>query len=275
MPHDSLLPLAATGLLVALAMALPTWLLSLWQRDASLADRLWPLLIVVPGWSYALLMQPAAPLRQLLMLMLASAWALRLALFITWRNRGHGEDRRYRAMREAHGARFGLRSLWSVFGLQALLAWVVSAPFLAAGQSSAPAGWLDALGLALALFGLLYEAVADAQLARFKAQAGNRGRVMDQGLWRNSRHPNYFGECCVWWGLGLAALGAGAGAAWGLVSPLLMTVLLLRVSGVRLLERDIEERRPAYRDYAARTPAFVPGPRRQPGAAKPDSRSAH
>lgn len=264
MSQDALPAMAATGLLVALALALPTWVLSLWRHDASLADRIWPLLIVVPGWSYALLLQSDAPLRQLLMLMVASAWALRLALFITWRNWGHGEDRRYQAMREKHGARFGLRSLFSVFGLQALLAWMVSAPFLAASQGAAAPGWLDALGLALALFGLVYEAVADAQLARFKARPDSKGQVMDQGLWRNSRHPNYFGECCVWWGLGLAALGAGVSAAWALISPLLMTVLLLRVSGVRLLERDIGERRPAYRDYVARTPAFVPGPRRPP-----------
>lgn len=254
-------PMALTGLGVSLALAALCWLASLVRRDASLADRIWALMIVGAGWSYALL-QPAPSIRLSALLAVASAWALRLSLFIIWRNWGQGEDRRYQAMRAEHGPRFAWRSLWSVFGLQALLAWGVSAPFLAAARATTPLGWLDAVGLALALFGLVYEAVADAQLARFKARPEHRGQVMDRGLWRHSRHPNYFGECCVWWGLGLSALAGGAAAAWSLVSPLLMTVLLLRVSGVRLLEQDIAERRPAYRDYVARTPAFLPGPRR-------------
>lgn len=252
--------LAAAGLAFTLSVAIGCWLVSLQRRDASLADRIWAPMIVGAGWVYALLLtEPGA--RLLTMLALGSAWALRLSVFITWRNWGHGEDRRYQAMRQEHGARFGLYSLLSVFGLQALLASVVSAPFLAAAGAQRPLGWLDALGLALAAFGVFYEAVADAQLARFKARS-QPGQVMDRGLWRHTRHPNYFGECCVWWGLGLMALASGWAAAWSLVSPLLMTVLLLRVSGVRLLEQDIADRRPAYRDYIARTPAFIPGPLR-------------
>ncbi|RYF60921.1 MAG: DUF1295 domain-containing protein, partial [Comamonadaceae bacterium] len=223
---------AGAGLLVALALAALCWLVSLQRRDASLADRVWGLMIVGAGWTYALLL-PTPSTGLLAMLAVASLWALRLSLFITWRNWGHGEDRRYQAMRQEYGERFAWRSLWSVFGLQALLAWIVSAPFLAATGGPASLGWLGAPGLALATFGLIYEAVADAQLARFKADPAHKGQVMDRGLWRNSRHPNYFGECCVWWGLGLAALAAGGLAAWWcLVSPLLMTVLLLRVSGV-------------------------------------------
>jgi steroid 5-alpha reductase family enzyme len=114
------------------------------------------------------------------------------------------------------------------------------------------------LGIALVIFGILVESVADAQLAAFKANQDNRGKVLDAGLWRYTRHPNYFGECCVWWGFFLFALAAGGW--WTLFSPLLMTFLLLRVSGVTLLEKDIVERRPAYRDYIARTNAFIPGP---------------
>ena len=254
--------LVAAGLGFTLTVAVLCWLVSLQRRDASLADRIWAPMIVGAGWVYALLIS-APGLRLLAMLGLASAWALRLSIFITWRNWGHGEDRRYQAMRQQHGARFGLYSLLSVFGLQAVLASVVSAPFLAVAVigESQPLGWLDALGLSLAAFGLVYEAVADAQLARFKAHS-QPGQVMDRGLWRHTRHPNYFGECCVWWGLGLMALACGWAAAWSLVSPLLMTVLLLRVSGVRLLEQDIADRRPAYRDYVIRTPAFIPGPLR-------------
>jgi steroid 5-alpha reductase family enzyme len=147
-----------------------------------------------------------------------------------------------------------------VFGLQAVLAWVISAPLAGAITGQAPLGPLDAVGAALTLFGIVYEAVADAQLARFKADPANQGAVMDRGVWRYTRHPNYFGEFCVWWGLYAIALGAGAG--WTIFGPLAMTLLLLKVSGVALLEKDIAERRPAYRDYIARTNAFFPGARR-------------
>ena len=145
-----------------------------------------------------------------------------------------------------------------------LLAWIVSAPFFAGVRSDAPLGPLDMAGLVLAAFGIVFEAVGDAQMARFKAEPANRGQVMDRGLWRYTRHPNYFGEACLWWGLWCVALaGAGWAAAWTVVSPLLMTVLLLRVSGVALQEKDMAERRPAYRDYITRTNAFVPGPPRR------------
>ena len=209
---------------------------------------------------------PAAGARGAAIAALAIAWALRLGLYITLRNRGHGEDRRYRQMRERNQPHFGLKSLYLVFGLQALLAWIVTAPLLAGMAATRPFGWLDAPGAALAAFGIVFEAIADAQMARFKSMPGQRGRVMDRGLWHYSRHPNYFGEACVWWGLWLMAMaGAGWGGAWAAVSPALMTVLLLRVSGVRLLEKDMAERRPAYQDYIARTNAFFPGlPRKEP-----------
>ena len=156
---------------------------------------------------------------------------------------------------------FAWKSIYLVFGLQAVLAWLISAPIAASIASAAPIDALDAIGAVLTVFGIAFETLADAQLARFKAEPANAGRVMDSGLWRYTRHPNYFGEFCVWWGLYGIALGAGAW--WTLFSPLLMTVLLLRVSGVALLEKDIAERRPAYRDYAARTNAFFPGPPRE------------
>lgn len=263
----SLLTLAGLGMLLSLALALPVWLASLPLRDASLADRVWPLLIAAPALLYAF----ALPVdtRSAAMLALVLAWALRLGFHIWRRNRGHGEDRRYRAMRTRNEPHFWLKSLWLVFGLQALFAWLVAMPMLAALVGGGPAGVLDAAGALLAVAGLLFEAIADAQLVRFRragpaGRGGRDDRVMDRGLWHWSRHPNYFGEACVWWGLGLMALSAGgASAAWSLVSPLLMTVLLLEVSGVALLEHDIAERRPAYREYAARTSAFIPRPPRR------------
>ena len=155
-----------------------------------------------------------------------------------------------------------------MFLLQAVLGWVVSWPMLAAsgGDRSVWSAW-DTVGAMLAGGGLLIEAIADAQLSRFRRAPGHRDRVLDSGLWRYSRHPNYFGESCVWWGLGLMAVSAGGTtAAWCLASPVLMTVLLLKVSGVTLLEQDIGERRPAYRDYIARTSAFIPWPPKRSGA---------
>jgi steroid 5-alpha reductase family enzyme len=244
---------------IALA-ALATWVVSLLRRDVSIVDSLWAVMIALGGWAYALAPDPAGP-REVLVLGLASLWALRLSGHITWRNWGHGEDRRYLAIRARNQPNFEFKSLYLVFGLQAALAWIVAWPLMAALAGDTPLGWLDAFGAGIWLFGIGFEALADRQLARFKANPANAGRVMDRGLWHYSRHPNYFGEACVWWGAGLVAVAAGG--AWTLVSPLLMTVLLLKVSGVALLEQDIGERRPAYRDYIARTSAFVPWPPRR------------
>jgi steroid 5-alpha reductase family enzyme len=198
--------------------------------------------------------------RAWLVVALVSVWGLRLAGYLAWRNRGHTEDRRYQAIRARNGPNFALKSLWLIFGFQAMLAWVISLPLAGAVAGDASLGLLDALGVVVWAVGLFFEAVGDGQLARFKSDPANTGRVMDRGLWRYTRHPNYFGDFCVWWGLYLLALSAGAW--WSIVGPLIMSFLLLRFSGVRLLERDIGERRPAYAEYVRRTNAFFPGPRR-------------
>lgn len=247
------------GLVPIAALAVAAWLLSLRLRDVSIVDSFWSLFFAGAAVSYTLL-APITGIRAALTLALLAAWALRLALHVTWRNWGEGEDRRYQAIRARNQPHFAVKSLYLVFGLQGLLAWVISLPLLAAIVTPAPLAPLDYAGAALALFGLTFETIADSQLMEFKARPGNRGRVLDRGLWRYSRHPNYFGEFCVWWGFFLIALAAGAW--WAVVAPLLMSFLLLRVSGVVLLERDIAERRPAYRDYVARTNAFFPGPPR-------------
>ena len=260
---DTLWPLALHGLALIAVLALLTWIASLVRRDVSLVDRMWSLMIAGPavvyaaqaGWSSA---------RALAVLALVLAWGVRLAAYITWRNWGHGEDRRYQEIRARNQPHFGLKSLYLVFALQMVLAWIVSAPTLAALTGEHAFGALDVAGIAVGLVGFVFEAVGDAQMAAFKADPAHKGQVMDRGLWRYTRHPNYFGEACLWWGVWLIALAAGGlGAAWTVLSPLLMTVLLLKVSGVALLEKDIGERRPAYRDYIARTNAFIPGPPRR------------
>lgn len=258
---------ALLGLLIAVAIALPTWLVSIAREDASLADRVWSLFIAAPAAFYVFHL--GGDTRAVVMLAITVAWAVRLAVYVTARNWGHGEDRRYQAIRARNQPGFALKSLWLVFLLQAVLGWVVTWPQLvASGEGRSPWSFWDGLGAAMATVGVLMEAVADAQLARFRRSPGHGDRVLDTGLWRYSRHPNYFGETCVWWGLGVMGLSAGGWAtAWCLASPLLMTFLLLKVSGVTLLEKDIGGRRPAYRDYIARTSAFIPWPPRR-GAAR-------
>ena len=250
---------ALLGLAAAVGLASLTWVASLVRRDVSLVDRVWSLVIAVPVVAYSWMLPPAHDLRFEVMVVLLVLWAVRLAAYVSWRNWGHGEDRRYQAIRARNGPNFPLTSLVYIFALQAVLAWLVSMPFLAA--LARPAAWaaIDAIGAAIAAFGFVFEAVGDQQLAAFKADPAHRGKVMDRGVWRYSRHPNYFGECCVWWGLWLMTL-PGGGWWWSVVSPFVMTGLLLKVSGVALLEKDIGERRPEYRDYIRRTNAFFPGP---------------
>lgn len=262
----TLLPIALGGLALIAALALLTWIASLVQRDVSLVDRMWSLMIAGPAIVYALQTSWTGT-RAVATLALVVAWGTRLAAYITWRNWGHGEDRRYREIRARNQPNFAFRSLYLIFALQMVLAWIVSAAPLAALVGERAFGPLDVLGIAVALAGFLFEAIGDAQMAAFKADPSNKGQVMDRGLWRYTRHPNYFGETCFWWGIWLIALAAGGAAAiWTVLSPLLMTLLLLKVSGVALLEKDIGERRPAYRDYRARTNAFMPGPRKKNSA---------
>jgi steroid 5-alpha reductase family enzyme len=259
----TLLPVALCGLALIALLALGTWIASVVRHDASLVDRMWSLMIAGPTLVYAAQASWASP-RAVAVQVLVLAWGVRLAAYITWRNWGHGEDRRYQAIRARNEPNFAFKSLYLVFALQMLLAWIVSAPTLAAVAGERGFGALDVAGIAVATAGFLFETIGDAQMAAFKGDAANKGQVMDRGLWRYTRHPNYFGETCFWWGIWLIALAAGGAAAtWTVLSPLLMTVLLLKVSGVAMLEKDIAERRPAYRDYVVRTNAFVPGPPRR------------
>jgi steroid 5-alpha reductase family enzyme len=244
--------LMALGAIVGLAIA--TWLVSLKKGDVSIVDGLWPVFIWVGGLVY-LCRAPPMP-RGWTAMALLTIWALRLCIHITVRNHGEPEDRRYRKIRANNQPFFEWKSLYIVFLLQASLAWIVALPLMATSRGPSGLGWLDAIAIGLTVFGILFEALADWQLVRFKALNDTGERVLDTGLWRYSRHPNYFGECCAWWGFGL--LGCAAGAWWSLASPILMTVLLLKVSGVTLLEVDIGERRPGYARYVRETSAFVP-----------------
>lgn len=256
---------ALAGLGTLLAVMSAVWVASVVRRDVSIVDIWWSLAILAAACVYASDADHLTP-RRIAVLAAVGLWAIRLAAYLAWRGRGAREDRRYGAMR-ARQPRFQWSSLLVVFWLQAVLAWVISLPLLAVmhGEQPGSPGLLDAVGAIMFAAGFGFEAIGDWQLARFKADPGNRGQVCDRGLWRYTRHPNYFGEAVLWWGLWCVA-GANSGAPWAIVGPLLLTWLLLRVSGVTLLEADLLKQKPAYRDYLERTSAFLPMP---PGRARP------
>lgn len=249
---------AGLGLGVVFAYMTFLWLVSLALKDASIVDIFWGLGFIIALATY-FVAGDGWMARKLLVLVLVTVWGLRLSGYILWRNSGQGEDFRYRRIREAAGASFWWRSYFQVFLMQGLLLWVISAPLLAAQHNSEPDGWAitDALGAAVWALGFFFEAVGDWQMARFKADPANKGKVMRHGLWRYTRHPNYFGDATLWWGYFIIAAGTTDGwvTAFG---PAIMTVLLMRVSGVALLERSLKREKPEYADYIARTSAFVP-----------------
>jgi steroid 5-alpha reductase family enzyme len=253
---------ALAGLLVALGMMGLIWLASLWRRDASLVDRFWGFGFVLLAWFWWWL--GSRDLLTLLPVVLVSIWGVRLSLYLSWRNWGHGEDYRYREMRAKHGGHFWWVSLFTVFSLQAVIMWVVAFPLFAlayGGLHLEGVLWVAlAAGVLLWCVGLFFEAVGDWQLTRFKADPANRGKVMDRGLWRYTRHPNYFGDICVWWAFWLMSLPAGGW--WTAFGPALMTIAIIRFSGVSLLEKSLKDKKPEYADYVRRTNALIPGPRR-------------
>lgn len=246
--------------LAAMAIAgamLALWMLSLALEDSSIVDIFWGPGFVLVAWVVTL--QEGWSERGALATALVTVWGLRLAVHLAVRNIGKGEDPRYQAMRRARGPAWWWKSLFIVFAFQGVLMWVVSLPLQQAILRGGALGIVDALATAVFFAGLYFETVGDLQLVRFKAQPANRGRVMDQGLWRYTRHPNYFGDFLVWWGL--YGLALAAGAWWTVVGPLVMSFLLLRVSGVTLLEQGMKSR-PGYEDYVRRTSAFFPRPPR-------------
>jgi steroid 5-alpha reductase family enzyme len=250
-----------SSLPLLLAMAAAGWLYAYRHSNVNIVDSLWSLFFLAAALVYTLFSDGLA-LSSWLLLVLVAIWSLRLSAHLAQRNAGKAEDHRYAAMRQRN-PNFARRSLVTVFGLQAVLAWIISVPLVAAISTPAEFGVLHMLALALFATGFYFEAVGDWQLAKFRSNPENRDKVLDTGVWGLSRHPNYFGEACIWWSFYLFALAAGF--AWTLFSPLIMTFLLLKVSGVSLLEKDIEERRPGYRRYVESTSAFVPWFPRKPG----------
>lgn len=259
--------LAVNSAILALAILL-LWAISVRIRDVSFIDSFWAFGMVMLAALTFIQADGGASGRKLLILGLTSLWGLRLSLHLYTRWRAEGEDPRYRRIlggaMEKRGWSFARASLLLVFAMQAPLLFIVCLPAQIGQIAAEPAamGGLATAGAVLALLGIAFETIGDWQLRRFRADPANRGKVLDTGLWRYTRHPNYFGDACVWWGIFLIAAETPAGL-WSLPGPILITWLLTRMSGVPLLEHGLKKNRPGYEDYIRRTSGFIPWPPRR------------
>jgi steroid 5-alpha reductase family enzyme len=245
-----------SALALILGIGVVAWVVSVAIRNVAFVDSLWSLFFLVAALVFATAAWPLSA-RGLLVTVLVAIWALRLSTYITARNWGEPEDYRYQKIRANNEPGFAVKSLYIIFGLQGVLAWIVAMPLLPAIMNPGNIGALEIIAAALWLVGFTFEAGGDYQLSKFKREPSNKGRVLKTGFWRYTRHPNYFGDFCVWWAFYLFAVAAGGW--WTVLSPILMSLLLLKVSGVALLEKTITERRPEYAEYIRSTNAFFPG----------------
>ena len=247
-----------TAAVIISTLMFSLWLVSLYLRDASIVDIAWGSGFVLVAWAVFLNTNDRPPMAWLLPT-LTTIWGLRLSAWLGWRNHGQPEDYRYQAMRRHWGKSFPLVSLLTVFALQGVIMWIVSLPLqMAIGQ---PDRWLPLLAVLGSLVwggGLFFESIGDWQLSRFRGDPTNQGQVLDYGLWRYTRHPNYFGDFLVWWGLFLVAMSQST-AWWTVIGPALMSFFLMKVSGVPLLEKSLRKTKPEYASYVRKTNAFFPG----------------
>lgn len=250
---------------VAAGTLLVGWLVAVRIRDVSFIDAIWGggmAVLAVASWLQ--LDEPGD--RASLIAAMAAVWGLRLFWHLYTRWRGHGEDVRYARMlgKAKEQGRFAQAALTKVFGPQAVLLYITCLPAqlgVLSGEAFAAIAPLALAGAALWLLGMVFEGVGDAQLKAFRANPASKGKVLDTGLWRYTRHPNYFGDCCVWWGIWLAAASAGPLVALAsLPGPLFLTFTLTKWSGKPLLEKGLAKTRPGYADYVARTSGFIPWP---------------
>lgn len=234
------------------------WIISITIKNVSIVDIFWGTGFVITCGFY-FINSHGNEYRKIILMTLVALWGLRLSVYLAWRNMGKGEDFRYREFRRKYGERrYWWISFFQTFLLQGLLMWLISAPLLGAqyfGKDSSP-GLIDFTGIALWITGFAFETGGDLQLARFKAVPANKGKVLDTGFWHYTRHPNYFGDSAVWWGFGLICISSGSYLP--ALGSLLMTALIIRVSGVALLEKTLKEHKPQYRDYIEKTSSFIP-----------------
>jgi len=256
--------LLAANFGVAMAAVLILWLISIPLRDVSIIDMFFAVIILAMA-AVSYLLGDGVPLRKALVCSLVGIWALRMTAHLVKRNWGHGEDARYTKLRSwvADDRSFYWLSLKKVFLLQGVVLWFASLPIQIAQAYSTPTslGWPAYLGVGLWAVGLYFETVADIQLTRFRANPDSKGTILRTGLWRYSRHPNYFGELCVWWGLFLVACDNLLGLLT-MVGPIAYTYLVINVTGQRTLEKKLAREKPGYADYMATTSGIIPLPPR-------------
>ena len=248
------------GLVPILTMMIVLWIISISITNVSIVDIFWGFGFAVTAITYYSL-SDGNPTRMLLVLALVALWGLRLSVYLGIRNAGKGEDFRYRNFRNSYGeSRYWWVSFFQTFLLQGTLMWLISLPVLAAMYygSDKPVGVIDMLAMVFWLVGFVFEAGGDLQLAAFKRNPENKGRVLDKGFWKYTRHPNYFGDAMVWWSFALFSIAAGG--YWQIAGSAIITFFLMRVSGVTMLERTLLETKPKYRDYVNRTSSFFPLP---------------
>jgi steroid 5-alpha reductase family enzyme len=244
--------------LVIMVMMTILWIVSIIIRNVSIVDLFWGFGFVVTAGYYYLNSQGNG-LRKIILLSMVIIWGLRLSLYLSWRNLGKGEDFRYKEFRRKYGEkRYWWISFFQTFLLQGVLMWLISAPLLGAqfyGWDLVP-GIFDFAGITVWIIGLTFETGGDIQLARFRSNPSNKGKVLNKGFWHYTRHPNYFGDSAVWWGYGLICLASGCYVP--VLGSLLMTALIIKVSGVALLEKTLKEDKPQYREYIEKTSSFFP-----------------
>jgi steroid 5-alpha reductase family enzyme len=254
----SFLDIFLSGFIVIMIMMTLLWVVSVIIKNVSIVDLFWGLGFILSGVFYFLKTGGNEP-RKIILIILVTLWALRLSVYLAWRNIGKGEDFRYKQFREKYGAkRYWWISFFQTFLLQGILMWLISAPLLGAQipQQNNSLRVLDYAGIVLWIIGFCFESIGDLQLARFKKDPANKGKVLDKGLWRYTRHPNYFGDSVVWWGYGFLCLAAGSYLP--VLGSILMTALIIKVSGVALLEKSLKELKPEYKEYIENTSAFLP-----------------
>jgi len=248
------------ALFVIIVIMTILWIASIILKNVSIVDLFWGFGFVVAAVFY-FINTDGNNIRKVILLILVSIWGLRLSIYLTWRNYGKSEDFRYREFRKKYGEkRYWWISFFQTFLLQGILMWLVSAPLLGAqfeGADRSP-GLLDFAGILLWVIGFTFEAGGDFQLARFKSDPSNKGKVLDKGFWKYTRHPNYFGDSAVWWGYGLICLSAGSYLP--VLGSILMTALIIKISGVALLEKSLKDQKPQYREYIEKTSTFIPWP---------------
>lgn len=242
------------ALLINLLFAFGGWLVSLKKNNVTHVDIMWSLFFVLNTLYFFTAFTPS--LRTALILFLVLLWGLRLSVYLAIRNWGKPEDARYLKIRQNNEPNFRFKSIYIIFGFQSILAWIVGSILFIATKNDHPLTWLDYLGILVTLFGIIYESIADYQLMQFKNDIKNRGKLLQSGLWKLSRHPNYFGEILVWWGFFITTLVTGI--HFNLIAPLLMTFLILRFSGVTLLEANLNKKFNDYDDYQKKVNTIIP-----------------